>query len=142
MLLHQNVVAGDLGRVRALVDAGADLNCRDHSGATPLVTALKRGYVLRQSRDPYDRHLAIAGWLIERGCDVHAVDTWGRTARDWALGVAEIERLLDERGARSGAPMMTAEDRGDFPPGVHTFLALLRRGPVLAEPDRPRLAGL
>ena len=42
-VLHSAVAHGGLEVVRALVDAGANLNCPDHRGFTPLFTALDVG---------------------------------------------------------------------------------------------------
>ena len=65
---------GDLGEVRALIDAGADVHAADHVGMTPLLYAADRGH---------DRVIAV---LIAAGADIHAADMYRVTALMLAVG--------------------------------------------------------
>ncbi|HOL70854.1 MAG TPA: ankyrin repeat domain-containing protein, partial [Bryobacteraceae bacterium] len=83
--LHEAVKSGNIERVRALLDAGADVNGRDRLGGTPLHEAIWNG------------NAAIAALLIERGADVNARHTEaGSTPLHYAVitGRVELVRLL------------------------------------------------
>src|SRR5689334_22494590 len=80
--------AGDSSLVQRLIDAGANANTRDASGATALMYAALYG-----SADDMRR-------LIRHGADVNAADTAGATALMWAVhDAARLSLLLDEHAA-------------------------------------------
>lgn len=70
--------AGDLACVRALIDAGADVNEAGADGLSPLVLATVRG------------HGALAMALLDRGANAKS-DSAGFTALHWAAGSWETE---------------------------------------------------
>ena len=60
--------AGRTAICKSLLEAGADVNMRNHKGATPLLVALSRGTI------------ACVPALLDRGADVNSSDMQGRTA--------------------------------------------------------------
>lgn len=93
--LHRAAWAGNLTRVKQLVEAGHDVNQRVPEGATPLVGAVWNGRV------------EMCRFLTEHGADVTVrlpSDGWGTDA--WSLlrlarkeRFPEVVRLLEEAGA-------------------------------------------
>lgn len=71
---------GCLGCVRALLDAGADIDTTDPDGATPLLVAL------------LNAHFELANLLIERGANINAPDSWGRRPLMAAAGLDVVDR--------------------------------------------------
>jgi len=59
--------AGCLGCVKAMVEAGADIDRPNPDGMTPMIMALDNGYP------------AVARYLLDRGANPHTWDWWGRT---------------------------------------------------------------
>ena len=59
--------AGCLGCVKAMLDAGADIDRPNPDGMTPMIMALDNGYP------------AVARYLLDRGANPHTWDWWGRT---------------------------------------------------------------
>ena len=59
--------AGCLGCVKAMLDAGADVDRPNPDGMTPIMMALDNG------------HPEVALYLLERGANPHTWDWWGRT---------------------------------------------------------------
>ena len=97
--------AGDVARVRALLDAGAPIDAPGRHGVTPLLLAATKG------------HLDAVRLLIERGAAVNAREGFFRaTPVEMALsgGHREVALLLLARGAGDG-PLVLEEavDRGD-----------------------------
>jgi len=88
--LLQAVRQGDAQKVRALLDAGADVNARDRRAETPLHHAALLS------------RLEVARVLVEGGADVRACSPDGTTPLHYAAadanGTAVLELLL-ERGA-------------------------------------------
>jgi len=93
--------AGCLGCVKAMLDAGADVDRPNPDGMTPIIMALDNGYP------------AVAKYLLDRGANPHTWDWWGRTP----LYVA-----VTMRGGRDARP-------GPRPPESLEFIkALLDAG--------------
>lgn len=82
--------AGDLQKVKLLLDAGTGPNAVDFDGWTALMWAAKYG--------TFD----IANFLLGAGADINARDRDGETALDWAIRneYADIVKLLRQRGAK------------------------------------------
>ncbi len=101
--LRDAVRSGDLAAVKALLDAGADVNERDQLGATPLLDAAWYG------------NEQIVRLLVEGGARVDAThDEGGSTPLDYAVlrGNEAIVHLLLERGAKSKKALHTAAGHG------------------------------
>ncbi len=103
--------AGDAGRVRELLERGADVGARDGRGRTALVAAA------------YGNHLAAARELADAGADVNATDTTEQSA--YLIATSEVgddPRLLEltlEHGADvnakdsyNGTGLIRAAERG------------------------------
>jgi hypothetical protein len=117
--LFDAVRAGDVRRVKALLQPGADPNPRDDLGATPLMYAAAL---------PSQDCLRV---LLDGGADVNASTTNGSTALLWATADATAVRLLLDRGAVVNAKskdgttaLVTAARRGN----VDVMKLLLARG--------------
>lgn len=99
----------DTSIVRRLLDAGANINCEDAVGLTPLHLAIDLGWT------------EIIKMLIERGADIHARDDRGQTPLHKAVrlewrdinGTFAVTKLLLEHGAD-----LNAMDRHGYTP-VH-----------------------
>jgi ankyrin repeat protein len=97
--LRRAASAGDLAKVKELLDAGADVNAANAYGGTALSFAVDRG------------HTAVVDLLLERGADVNAKDRfYGARPLDWAAGdgYADIVRALLAKGAQGEAEALTA----------------------------------
>lgn len=82
--LFAAVSAVDRKAVRKLLEEGVSPNIRDEEGNTPLMIAAR-----------IDNNLTIAGMLLGRGADVHAVNKKGDTALHTAYNAGEhMTRLL------------------------------------------------
>lgn len=88
---------GNVERVRALLDAGADVNVRNHKGQSALHCAAKAGFV------------DIVALLLEHGAEVDAQDRQGETPLATALRstvkdkakLLDVVRLIVDAGADS-----------------------------------------
>lgn len=95
--LHHAAVYGEPAQVRALLDAGADVNAVNLDGVTPLIWG---------AHDD-----AVANLLIDRGADVNAVSDGGISPMVAAAGRAdstELIRRLVEKGVHSAIPQQIA----------------------------------
>jgi uncharacterized protein len=103
--------AGDVGRVRSLLERDAAVDARDASGATALVAAA------------YGNHVDVAGSLIEAGADVNVKDERQQSAYPIATSeVGDDPRLLeltlvngadvDAKDSYNGTGLIRAADRG------------------------------
>ena len=77
--LHSAASAGDVKRVKELLEKGADPNARDEDGRTPLYWAAFRG------------HVEVVKLLLEHGADPNAEDEAGRTPLHAAMFYGCIE---------------------------------------------------
>jgi len=77
--LHSAAVAADVEIVRALLDAGADVDARQQAGVTPLMGAAAGGAV------------ELVRLLLDAGADPSLKDDAGRTAADWATDRGQVE---------------------------------------------------
>ena len=88
--IHQEAEAGDLAKVKALMEADPALvNAKDENGRTPLHLAAR------------GKHLDVLRYLVEKDADLNALDNNG-TAPLYTLagsGQTEAARLLIEKGA-------------------------------------------
>jgi ankyrin repeat protein len=87
--LGEAVKINDIARIKALLEAGADVNVADELGEKPLHIAAVRGY------------LQAASMLIAKGADVNGGDGRGLTplhAAAWS-GNNEVVALLIDKGA-------------------------------------------
>ncbi len=87
--LHWAIGDGNVDSVRALIEAGADVNAKDVRGATALHQAA------------YGNNVAVAAVLIEAGADVNAKNVRGATALHQAAygNNAAVAAVLIEAGA-------------------------------------------
>jgi len=81
--------AGDYARVKALTEAGANLNVRDEEGYTPLIWAAQHG------------NTRVADYLIAHGANLNPLDKGGYTPLMWACqeGHFSMVALLLTKGA-------------------------------------------
>jgi uncharacterized protein len=135
----------DIAVMRALLDAGADVNARTKVGKTPLMFAASRlsGFRGTPNRGTEQDALAAVALCLDRGATIDAVDQNGQTALHLSVAQAEegVVRLLAERGAdlhardkqgRTPLDLATAGGRGGrgVNPGTAAVLTDLlgRRG--------------
>ncbi len=101
---------GDYLGVERHLNEGADVNCRDRDGLTPLIWAAIQG------------HEEIVRLLVERGGDLEARNHNGDTALMWAslMGHKGVVELILDRGANA--------DLGEPKSGVTALMAAAARG--------------
>ena len=121
--------AGDVARITAALDKGADVNTKTRYGATALTFAADKG------------HLDAVKLLLSRGADVNAQDTFYQMrAIDMAMmnNHAPVVTLLLERGSK-GAPgvLQQAIQRGN----VELVARALESPDLTRAQVRPALAG-
>jgi ankyrin repeat protein len=129
---------GALEAVRALADAGADLNLGDPDGITPMILAVRNG------------HYDVAAALVEKGADINAADAAGRTplyvsvdmhSLDWIqnrpapapsgrLDSIDVVALLLERGANPNPQLKATPPgwKGDAVGAQNTFGGVVAAG--------------
>ncbi|KAL6852273.1 hypothetical protein ACO1O0_006814 [Amphichorda felina] len=138
LLIFMDKEEGNLGRLRMLLQAGADPSIPDEDGAIPFTNALLQGRLeLAEELLEYGHDvnmttcarsgktvlMEVAGsatsravqWLLDRGADINAVSKDGKTALDMAierLRLGYVASLLLSQGAVS--PRMTEEERIDL----------------------------
>jgi ankyrin repeat protein len=78
-LLHSLVESGHIEHVNHVIECGADINSEAEDGQTPLMVAIRAGYVERVEL------------LLDRGADIMRRDAVGRTAKDIARDVQDVE---------------------------------------------------
>jgi ankyrin repeat protein len=93
----------DVAVMRALLDAGADVNARTKTGKTPLMYVASRlgGFRGTPNRGTERDALAAMILCLDRGAAIDAADESGQTALHLSVARAEdsVVRLLAERGA-------------------------------------------
>lgn len=111
--LREAATRGDLAQVKALLDAGTDVNAATEYGATALSYAADKG------------HAEVVKLLLSRGAKVDVTDTfYNSTPAAWAgyNGHGEILLLLAEAGADTSSGVMMAITRNK-PDGLRPLLA-------------------
>ena len=92
--IHDAAAAGDLNKVKALLDADPSLlESKDNDGRTPLNKACEK------------KQAAVANFLIDKGADVKTTDKFGFTPLHYTADFDLIKRLLAKGAdvnARSG----------------------------------------
>lgn len=93
MAIADDIINGDINRVKQWLDAGEPVNDVDEYGYRPLIEAA------------IANHTDIAALLVERGAEIDATDVTGRTALHWAVENANLAlcQLLLEKGADPNA---------------------------------------
>ena len=86
--------SGSPEMIRALLEAGANVNAQDIRGMSPLMFAV--------ASETQDRNVTAPG----AGPDVNAHSARGETALDWAkkFGTRPVISMLQEAGAKEGVP--------------------------------------
>lgn len=102
--LHKAIASGRGTCVRALIDAGANVNAVDSAGDSPLIVAAKH---CRQS-------LASMKCLVNAGCDLERIDAERRTALHYACYCAVGAELLLSAGAKANVQVTTSFHRFDL----------------------------
>ncbi|WP_447933209.1 ankyrin repeat domain-containing protein [Wolbachia endosymbiont of Dactylopius coccus] len=106
-----------LGRIKVLIELGADLEAKDKDGNTPLMNASLIG------------NLDVVGYLVSKGADIYAKANDGKTALDIARGAGhtDIVQYFEERGrdyTNGKKAMHFAAENND----VETLSSLVNKG--------------
>ena len=89
--LHKAVAEGNLEKIRQLLKTGADINCPDCLGVTPLQSSLLFSIKTHlyfdgePSLEDAEKFREITQFLLEAGADVNSRDHLGRTPIFYAL---------------------------------------------------------
>ena len=97
-LLHAASEVQNIELIQALIAAGANLNCKNHQGWTPLHLAVDADIdsVIQSGSDSREITFSVTRVLLSHGADVTIQDTNGQTPRDVAATYgADLARSLD-----------------------------------------------
>jgi hypothetical protein len=117
---------GDRGTVQMLLDHGADIRATDPAGRTMLMLAACTDTL----------PVEVVKTFLQRGADVHAKCTDGKTALDFAKqqGQTPIVDLLRKAGAREGGaspdPILKPKPAGSVRAALERSIPLLQRTDV------------
>ena len=103
-LLHRAAAHGAIGRVKLLLDHGADLEARDGNGYTALGTVLsgfKAVSSLGEGASPWTKRRAVANLLIERGAGVRGI--YQQYDRLSMLGLCPLDQGMMRTLVNAGA---------------------------------------
>ena len=123
------VVSGDTVGLKKLIDAGADVNFKDHEGASPLSVASCFGYMdivkllIEAGADvnikskhggtplmgaAFNNKIGVVKKLIDAGADVNIANDAGHTALSFAkyCKCDDSIKLLEEAGAKPSKPFV------------------------------------
>jgi ankyrin repeat protein len=102
--IHDAVDAGDLNKVKALLETDPNLlESKDNDGSTPLHIACLQNQV------------AVANFLIDKGANVNARDNWNHTPLHNANGVFGQDYELIKRLIAKGTDVNAQGNRGETP---------------------------
>jgi len=97
--LHAAAQAGDLRRVDALLEEGADVNAINRFGSTALLSALSKS------------HLDVASRLLDAGADPSLANVYANSPLTFAASKGEL--AMTERLLEAGAPPNEGDDPED-----------------------------
>ena len=132
--LYSAIRANDMRQLKALLDAGANVNEAAPDGVTPLMSAAQAGSVDAMKL------------LIERRADVNAKNAYGSTALMWSITDPKKVRLLLDHGAdvnvasRSGRTALIIASFAN--PSAEVVRMLLDKGANVAVMDQRRVTPL
>ncbi|XP_053648308.1 putative ankyrin repeat protein RF_0381 isoform X1 [Cherax quadricarinatus] len=102
--------------LRTLVAHGADVNCKDHAGETPLHSVRN---LLRQGL--YDRAAYVAHILLQAGAQVDAANNEGRTLLTYSVEYLDDSLPLTRTLLNHGASVWGAADGSDKDQSIFTW---------------------
>lgn len=117
--LRRAAGAGDVAKVKELLDKGTDVNAANAYGGTALASACDRG------------HLEVVKLLLDRGANPDAEDTFYKSKPVmWAAqrGHVEIVKLLLDRGATPDPQLLMMGIYGEQPAVVKLALERIKPG--------------
>lgn len=117
--LRRAAGAGDVARVKELLDKGTDVNAANSYGGTALAFACDRG------------HTEVVKLLLERGANPNTQDTFYKLSPvAWAAqrGYVEIVKLLLDRGAAPDPQILMTGIYGEQPAIVKLMLERTKPG--------------
>lgn len=98
--IHVAAQLGDMDKVKALLEEGADVNAKDENGMTPLLLAIS------------NKQVDLAKFLIEKGADINLADRQGVVPLFRALWNKDLDML--ELLLKKGADVNTKHAKSGF----------------------------
>ncbi|VDI06612.1 Hypothetical predicted protein [Mytilus galloprovincialis] len=89
-LLFASINQGNFKMAKILIDGKINVNWRDYSDSTPLIT-ICRTTTRNQENDDI---VGFAQFLLDRGADLHLTDIYGKCAFDYADGNS-LKRVIE-----------------------------------------------